>query len=58
MEIVIVDEESVEPLFEDSATAQAKGFHAVALEEYGVELEPGVEYQWSVTRAAWVQASI
>ena len=58
METDIVDEESVEPLFEDSATAQAKGFHAVALEEYGVELEPGVEYQWSVTRAAWVQASI
>ncbi len=49
VEIVIVDEEAVEPLFEDSATAQSKGFHAVALEEYGVELEPGVEYQWSVT---------
>jgi hypothetical protein len=45
----LIDEESVEPIREISLDAPAQpGVQRISLSAYGVKLEPGVEYEWSV----------
>ncbi|MDE0885186.1 MAG: DUF928 domain-containing protein [Myxococcota bacterium] len=50
IEIVISDDESLEPLLETRLTGlQAAGIHALSLAEQGVELSPETTYRWSVS---------
>ena len=45
----LIDEYSVEPIREISLAAPAQpGVQRISLAAYGVKLEPGVEYEWSV----------
>jgi hypothetical protein len=45
----LIDEDSVEPIREISLDAPAQaGVQRISLSAYGVKLEPGVEYEWSV----------
>ena len=49
IEITLIREARIQPLIEASAgTALAAGIHAIRLSDYGVNLVPGVEYEWSV----------
>jgi hypothetical protein len=53
VELTLINNESLEaaskPAFEVTLQPPvARGVHAVSLEQYGVVLKPGVEYQWSV----------
>jgi hypothetical protein len=49
VEITLIAEDGIEPLVENRIPAPvAGGLHAVALEELGVALEPGVTYQLHV----------
>jgi hypothetical protein len=46
----LTHEASVEPLVErELARPSAPGVHEIALAQYGVELAPEVEYEWTVT---------
>jgi hypothetical protein len=46
----LTNEESVEPLVESELTRPAApGVQEIALAKYGVELQPDVEYEWTVT---------
>ncbi|MDG2334385.1 MAG: DUF928 domain-containing protein [Myxococcota bacterium] len=50
VEIVISDDESLEPLLETRLTGlQAAGIHALSLAEQGLELSPETTYRWSVS---------
>lgn len=49
VEVMILDEDSDDPIYEGGTTARkALGVHGLSLADQGVELEPDVEYQWSV----------
>ena len=53
VELTIINNESLEaaskPAFEVTLQPPlARGVHAISLEQYGVALKPGVEYQWFV----------
>ena len=49
IEFTLFDEEGVEPLVETTLVAPKRvGIHRVRLADYGVQLSPGVEYEWSV----------
>jgi hypothetical protein len=49
IEFTLLDEESVEPLVEKTlATPKRAGIHRIRLADYGVQLAPGTEYEWSV----------
>ena len=48
-ELTLIDDTSIDPLIDKRLTAPAKaGLQSVDLHDYGVQLEPGREYQWSV----------
>jgi hypothetical protein len=50
LELTLIDEKSVDPLLDRQFPAPAKpGLQAIRLADYGVSLEPGQEYQWSVS---------
>jgi len=49
IEFTLFDEEGVEPLVETTLAAPKRvGIHRVRLADYGVQLSPGIEYEWSV----------
>lgn len=50
LEILVVDEEAIDPLLELSMKADSlhKGLQTLNLAEHGVKLQPGKKYQWSV----------
>ena len=49
IEFTLLDEEGVEPLVEKVlATPTRAGIHRIRLADYGVQLVPGSEYEWSV----------
>jgi hypothetical protein len=49
IEFTLFDEEGVEPLVETTLTAPKRvGIHRIRLADYGVQLSPGIEYEWSV----------
>jgi hypothetical protein len=50
LELTLIDEKSVDPLLDRQFPAPAQpGLQAIRLADYGVSLEPGQEYQWSVS---------
>ena len=49
IEFTLLDEESIEPLVEKVlATPKRAGIHRIRMADYGVQLAPGTEYEWSV----------
>ena len=49
VEVVIADQEAIDPLLEVTLSPPiTAGIQAVSLHERGVELKPGVDYQWYV----------
>ncbi len=50
IDVTLRDQDSVEPLLDVRLPApQAAGIHAFRLADYGVQLEPGRDYQWFVS---------
>ena len=50
VEFTLLDEDSVEPLVETVLpNPKRAGVHRIRLSDYGVELDPGSEYEWSVS---------
>ena len=50
VEFTLLDEESIEPLVEKVLpTPKRAGVHRIRLSDYGVKLDPGAEYEWSVS---------
>jgi len=50
IEFTLLDEDSVEPLVETVLpTPKRAGVHRIRLSDYGVKLDPGAEYEWSVS---------
>jgi hypothetical protein len=48
-ELTLIDDSSIDPLIDKRLSAPSKaGLQAVDLHDYGVQLEPGREYEWSV----------
>lgn len=48
-ELTIIDDKSIEPLVDIKLTPPIEaGIHSLSLAEHGVQLEPGVPYQWFV----------
>jgi hypothetical protein len=53
IEVALIDEEGIDPLLEvDAGDGKVAGIHHLNLEDYGVSLQPGVPYQWSVALVA------
>jgi hypothetical protein len=51
LEVTLNDHESAKPLLEaDLGRVTEPGVHATDLADFGLKLEPGVEYQWSVAQ--------
>jgi hypothetical protein len=48
VEISIIEEDGVKPLFERRMRAPGAGIHAFSLADSGVRLQPGMRYQWFV----------
>jgi hypothetical protein len=49
IEVTLADDSSVLPLLETAVTNIVKpGIQQLRLEDYGIRLQPGVEYQWSI----------
>lgn len=49
LEFALIDERSIAPVLETSLEpTRSAGIHRIALSAYGIELSPGMEYQWSV----------
>lgn len=58
MELRLSEEKGAEPLLDVAlGPASVAGFHRLQLAEHGVELEPGVEYRWSVAQDVAAQRS-
>jgi hypothetical protein len=50
LELTLIDERSVDPLVDAKLAAPAgPGLQRIALADYGIDLEPGQEYQWSIS---------
>jgi len=50
VEFTLLDEDSIEPLVEAVLpTPKRAGVHRIRLSDYGVKLDPGAEYEWSVS---------
>lgn len=50
LELTLIDERSVDPLVDAKLPPPSgPGLQRIALADYGVDLEPGQEYQWSVS---------
>jgi hypothetical protein len=50
VEFTLLDEDSVEPLVAAVLpTPKRAGVHRIRLSDYGVSLDPGAEYEWSVS---------
>jgi hypothetical protein len=50
VDFVLLDADGVEPIVETTlATPESAGIQRIRLEDYGAELSPGTEYEWSVT---------
>lgn len=51
IELTLIDDQAVEPLLElDLGAVETPGIHAIDLAAYGVRLEPGRLYQWSIAQ--------
>lgn len=49
LEITVINDQAVQPLVEKTVTAPAvAGIQRIALADYGVRLNPGIEYRWFV----------
>jgi hypothetical protein len=49
VEFTLLDEESIDPLVQKVLpTPKRAGVHRIRLADYGVKLDPGAEYEWSV----------
>ena len=52
-EVALIDEQGVDPLLEvDAGDGRVTGIRHINLGDYGVSLQPGVPYQWSVMLVA------
>ncbi len=50
IQFTLIDEDGVEPMVEASIeTPKAAGIHRVRLSDFGVELHPDTEYEWSIS---------
>lgn len=50
VEFTLLDEDSVDPLVQTVLqTPKRAGVHRIRLSDYGVKLDPGAEYEWSVS---------
>jgi hypothetical protein len=49
LEFALIDDHSIDPILETSLQpTRSAGIQRISLAEYGIELSPGLEYQWSV----------
>ncbi|MGD8631530.1 MAG: DUF928 domain-containing protein [Gammaproteobacteria bacterium] len=52
-EVALIDAESIDPLLEvEAEDGMMAGIHHLNLEDYGLSLQPGTPYQWSVALVA------
>ncbi len=50
VDFTLLDEDGVDPLVQVSLAAiERAGIHRIRLSDYGVKLQPGIEYEWSVS---------